>query len=103
MAGTAVKSWFHRKRGESMSRLPVISSIFAGFALLSAMAPSLAADDSAKTFLDNLYANYIGPHSKGVMSDSDKVLARYLTPDVIKLMDKMYAAAKKAEDVPPLD
>src|SRR5262249_28546240 len=35
--------------------------------------------------------------------DTDKELARYFSPDVVKLMDKMYAAAKKADEVPALD
>ena len=86
-----------------MRKPPILMAVFAGFALLTATASSMAAEETPKAFLEKLYANYVGPNRKGVMSDSDKVLARYLTPDVIKLMDKMYAAAKKADEVPALD
>ena len=86
-----------------MRKPSILPAVFACFAILTAMAPSMAAEGTPKAFLETLYANYIGPNSKGVMSDADKALARYLTPDVIKLMDKMYAAAKKLDEVPALD
>jgi hypothetical protein len=86
-----------------MRKPPILSAIFACLAILTATPPSVAAEETPKAFLEKLYANYIGPNRKGVMSDSDKVLARYLTPDVIKLMGKMYAEAKKADEVPALD
>jgi hypothetical protein len=78
-------------------------AVFACLAMLAAAATGLAAEDTPKAFLEKLYANYTGPDRKGLMVDSDKVLARYLSPDLIKLMDEMYAAAKKADEVPALD
>jgi hypothetical protein len=84
-------------------RKPPLLAAFAGLAMLTAIAPAAGAEETPKAFLDKLYAAYVGPDRPGLMVDSDKVLARYLTPDVIKLMDKMYAASEKVDEVPALD
>ena len=79
----------------------ILAMIFAGLAMLAGTVAG--AEDTPKAFLDKLYSAYVGPNRSGLMVGSDKALARYLTPEVIKLMDKMYAAAKKADEVPALD
>ncbi len=86
-----------------MSRQPSLTALFAGLTMLAATLPRVAADETAKAFLDKLYSAYTASNHNGVDIDTDKALARYFTPEVIKLMDKMYAAAKKSGDVPALD
>ena len=84
-------------------RRPTLAVLVACLAMLTAMVPGAGADETPKAFLDNLYSAYVGPNRNGLMVESDEVLARYLSPEVIKLMDKMYAASKKADEVPALD
>ena len=86
-----------------MSKPSVATVVFACLAMGAAIVAGVAGEETAKTFLDKLYANYVGPNRNGLMAGSDKALARYLSPDVIKLMDKMYAASKKKDEVPALD
>ena len=85
-----------------MRKIPILAAMLAGLALLAAL-PGLAAGETPKAFLEKLYAAYVGPNRPGLMVASDKVLARYLTPEVIALLDKMYAASKKSDEVPALD
>ncbi len=86
-----------------MNRPSFRSAILACLALLAAMTAGAAAEQTPKAFLEKLYANYVGPHRNGLRYDSDKAMAGYLSPGVITLMDKMYAAARKADEVPALD
>jgi hypothetical protein len=101
--GSAAEESYLRNGGESMSKQPVLAALVACLAMLAAMVPSVAAEDTPKAFLEKLYAAYAAPNKSGVNIDTDKALARYFSPEVIKLMDKMYAAAKKTGDVPALD
>lgn len=86
-----------------MTKRPLITATFLCLAILTATVSGIAADATAKAFLQKLYAAYTAPKQSGVPLDTDKELARYFSPEVVKLMDKMYAAAKKADEVPALD
>ncbi len=86
-----------------MRKPPILAALFGCLAMLAAILPGAGAEDTPKAFLDKLYSAYVGPNRSGLMVNSDKVLARYLSPEVIMLMDKMYAASKKADEPPALD
>lgn len=64
------------------------------FALGSAwMAPALAADQSAKQFLERIYKTYVGKNAKGMPIDRPAT-RRVFTPGLLKLIDADAAAAK---------
>jgi len=86
-----------------MRRFTVLAVLLTCLAALPAMLPAVAADETPKAFLEKLYAAYVGPNAKGVSYDSAKVEWHTFTPAVIALMNAMYKAAKKADDVPALD
>jgi hypothetical protein len=88
------------KSGVNHMRKLVVTTLLASLAILTATVIN-AAEDTPKAFLEKLYAAYTSPKHNGVDIDTDKAMARYFTPEVIKLMDKMFAAA--GDGVPALD
>src|SRR4051794_37404857 len=87
-----------------MRKPPVLAALLACLAMLTVMVlPGAGAEETPKAFLDALYSAYVGPNRNGLMVETDEVLARYLSPEVIKLMEKMYAASNEADEVPALD
>src|SRR3712207_4592421 len=67
--------------GVSMNRLrrALLAVLLAVATGASALAPSFAADESAKAFLQAIYRNYIGTVSKGLRLDKDADYRRHFT------------------------
>jgi hypothetical protein len=74
-----------------------------GLLLVAMMGTAFAAEPSARSFLNGIYAAYKGKNSKGIALDSHAAYARYFTPALARLIEDDAAAAAKAGDVPSLD
>jgi hypothetical protein len=70
---------------------------------VSSGGPAAAAEQTAQTFVERIYAAYTGPSAKGVPLDGSSAYARYFTPELAQMIDKDVRAAKKRGDVPTLD
>ncbi len=66
---------------------------------------SFAADQTAETFVNGIYAHYKGDPKKahGIYLDKESELRQYFEPSLVDLMLKDEANAKKSGDEPALD
>jgi hypothetical protein len=72
-------------------------------ALLIVAAPGRAADPAAEALLKGIYANYVGPDSKGVDFTSPVEAARIFPPDLAALIAADVAESAMSDDVGRLD
>ncbi len=72
-------------------------------ALLAVGQPLQAAGESAKAFLDAIYAHYQGVDPEGLALSTDQELQHYFTPSLAQLMIADNKKAQAKGDVPSLD
>jgi len=77
--------------------------VVAGLAIVLTGGAALAADPSARNFLDSIYAKYKGKNAKGVVLKTDADYARYFTPPLATLILNDAKEAKKKDDIPSLE
>jgi hypothetical protein len=71
--------------------------------LVAMTGAALAAEPSARDFLNAIYSVYKGKNSKGIPLNNHAAYARYFTPALAKLIEDDAAAAAKVGDVPNLE
>jgi hypothetical protein len=71
--------------------------------LIAMTGVTCAAEQTAQSFLNGIYAAYKGKNSKGVPLDNHAAYARYFTSALVTLIEDDAAAAAKAGDVPNLE
>jgi hypothetical protein len=71
--------------------------------VLSAVLPAYAADTSAKTFLQQIYQNYVGSAAKAVPLAGAKEVRGYFTVGLATLILEDRASAAKRGEPPALD
>jgi hypothetical protein len=64
---------------------------------------ALADDQSARAFVEAIYAKYKGKNTKGVPLDSDEDIRRWFEPSLATLMIKDRTDAEKRKEPPALD
>jgi hypothetical protein len=74
-----------------------------GLLLVAITGAAFAAEQSAQSFLNGIYAAYKGKNSKGIRLDNHAAYARYFTPELAKLIEDDAAAAAKAGDISSLE
>ena len=86
-----------------MTRL--LLSLSLAVTVLFGLIGSSVAAETPKSFLDAIYAKYVGPpaKAKGIRLDSRTALNRYFTPALAGLIDADNKAAAKKNEVPNLD
>lgn len=67
------------------------------------VAPGFAAEQSARAFLESIYARYQGIDPDGVALSTDDDLKHYFTPDLARKLAEDSRAAQAKGDVPELD
>jgi hypothetical protein len=66
-------------------------------------APLLAAQQTARAFVEAIYAHYQGIDPDGVSLSTDDELQHYFTPDLARQLAEYSRAAQARGDVPELD
>ncbi len=74
-----------------------------GLAFAAVPAGAALGDETAKAFLEKIYAAYKGKNSKGIPLDSDAMLRRYFEPKLAAVLIKDRKDAAKRGDVPEFD
>jgi hypothetical protein len=74
-----------------------------GLLLVAMTGEAFAAEQTARDFLNGIYAAYKGKNSKGIPLGNHAAYARYFTPALAKLIEDDAAAAAKVGDVPSLE
>jgi hypothetical protein len=92
--------------GMTTSRRGCAMGLAAGLAVLAGPAPLFArgGDATAKSFVEQIYASYVGAGGqKGIPLDDAMAIRRYFTPGLASLILDDQAAAQKRGEPPTLD
>jgi hypothetical protein len=86
----------------SLSRAALLlpALLLAGFLMVT---PGFAAEQSARAFLESIYARYQGIDPEGVALSTDEDLNHYFTPELARKLAEDSRAAQAKGDVPELD
>lgn len=76
-------------------------ALFAAFLFLSS--PAAAQGNDAKTFIENIYKQYLGKNTPSIDFSSRAGLELYFTPSLAELIDRDSKEAEKKQDSPLLD
>lgn len=72
-------------------------------ALLFLSSPARAQDNDAKTFVENIYKQYLGKNAPSTDLSSRAGLEQYFTPSLVALIDNDSIEAEKRQEAPLLD
>ncbi|MGP0090238.1 MAG: DUF3828 domain-containing protein [Xanthobacteraceae bacterium] len=84
------------------TRRGILIDVVVGVIAARLIDPALAAEQTAKDFLDAIYATYVGKDAQGMPLDQPAT-RRLFSPGLLKLVDDDAKRAKKRGEVPNLD
>jgi hypothetical protein len=87
----------------SVAQSAALLVVAALLCLMAATAPGQAADQTPSAFLKQIYKQYVGKNTPGVVLDTDADIQRYFTPSMAKIIIDDDAKAEKSGDIPTLD